>query len=144
MSRTKGKAGAFGSGNVFPGVNRNASSFGGFSSPSSGSGLSYLTEPPDFSSISDANVGVSFKNLLKKDATTKTKALEELVASVQASPYDKNGGAEEAVLEAWVRCSCAWVVILDQMVMLVIGPNIPSHFNRQRPARPGTLSHSAV
>ncbi|KAG7124989.1 E3 ubiquitin-protein ligase listerin like [Verticillium longisporum] len=70
---------------------------------STGSGLSYLTEPPDFSSISDANVGVAFKNLLKKDATTKTKALEELVAYVRAHPHEQHGGAEEAILEAWVQ-----------------------------------------
>lgn len=77
--------------------------FGAFSSASSGSKLSYLTEPPDFSAISDANVVVSFKNLLKKDATTKTKALEDLLAYVDAHPYEQNGGTEEPVLEAWVR-----------------------------------------
>ena len=60
-------------------------------------------EPPDLSSISDANVVVSFKNLLKKDATTKAKALDDLVAYVEAHPYEQDGGAEEAVLEAWVR-----------------------------------------
>ncbi|KAI0158402.1 hypothetical protein BJ166DRAFT_527384 [Pestalotiopsis sp. NC0098] len=77
--------------------------FGAFSSASSGSKLSYLTEPPDYTSISDANVVVSFKNLLKKDATTKSKALEELLAYVEAHPYEQNGGVEEAVLEAWVQ-----------------------------------------
>ncbi|OLN95839.1 E3 ubiquitin-protein ligase listerin [Colletotrichum chlorophyti] len=80
-----------------------ARGFGGFSSTSSGNGLSYLAEPPDLSSISDANVVVSFKNALKKDATTKAKALEELLAYVQAHPFEKDGGTEEAVLEAWVQ-----------------------------------------
>lgn len=80
------------------------SGFGGFSTPSSGGrGLSYLSDPPDYSSISDANVVVSFKNLLKKDSTTKTKALEDLVAYVQAHPYDQDGGVEEPVLKAWVK-----------------------------------------
>ncbi|TEA14345.1 E3 ubiquitin-protein ligase listerin [Colletotrichum sidae] len=76
--------------------------FGGFSS-SAGSGLSYLSEPPDLAPITDANVVVCFKNALKKDATTKAKALEELLAYVQAHPYEKDGGTEEAVLEAWVQ-----------------------------------------
>ncbi|KAF9874762.1 hypothetical protein CkaCkLH20_07899 [Colletotrichum karsti] len=100
MSRAFGKgarsAGAKGFGSPARG------GFGGFSS-SNNNGLSYLTEPPDLSSISDANVVVSFKNTLKKDATTKAKALEELLAYVQAHPYENNGGTEEAVLEAWVQ-----------------------------------------
>ncbi|KAI1760988.1 hypothetical protein GGR53DRAFT_507201 [Hypoxylon sp. FL1150] len=80
-----------------------ASSFGAFSTTSRGTDLSYLAEPPDLSSVSDANVVVSLKNLQKKDATTKAKALEELVTYVQAHPYEQNGGTEEAVLEAWVQ-----------------------------------------
>ncbi|KAI0021290.1 hypothetical protein F4780DRAFT_738909 [Xylariomycetidae sp. FL0641] len=80
-----------------------SSSFGAFSSSSSGTDLSYLAEPPDFSSISDANVVVLLKNLQKKDATTKAKALEELVSYVQAHPFEKDGGTEEPVLEAWVQ-----------------------------------------
>lgn len=81
------------------------STFSTFSNTSKGTDLSYLTEPPDLSSISDANVVVSLKNLQKKDATTKAKALEELVAYVQAHPHERDGGAEEPVLEAWVRAS---------------------------------------
>ncbi|KAH6658918.1 hypothetical protein BKA67DRAFT_665755 [Truncatella angustata] len=77
--------------------------FGAFSSASSGSKLSYLTEPPDLSAISDANAVVSFKNLLKKDPTTKTKALEDLLTYVEAHPHQQNGGTEDAVLEAWVQ-----------------------------------------
>ncbi|KAI0478868.1 hypothetical protein GGR56DRAFT_632310 [Xylariaceae sp. FL0804] len=80
-----------------------SSSLGGFSTAASGTNLSYLAEPPDFSSISDANIVVALKNLLKKDATTKAKALEELVAYAQTHPYDDNGGPEEPVLEAWVQ-----------------------------------------
>lgn len=82
--------------------------FGAFSSGSSGSKLSYLAEPPDFSTISDANAVVSFKNLLKKDATTKTKALEDLLTYVDAHPYEQDGGTEEPALEAWVRSSNAF------------------------------------
>ncbi|KAI1775141.1 hypothetical protein F4818DRAFT_62846 [Hypoxylon cercidicola] len=80
-----------------------ASSFGAFSTASRGTDLSYLAEPPDLSSVSDSNVVVSLKNLQKKDATTKAKALEELVTYVQAHPYEQDGGTEEPILEAWVQ-----------------------------------------
>jgi len=80
--------------------------FGGFGSASPSSTLSYLTSPPDLSSISDANVVVCFKNLSKKDGTTKSKALEDLRTYVQAHTYEHDGGPEDAVLDAWVgRCS---------------------------------------
>ncbi|EEY15001.1 Zfp294 protein [Verticillium alfalfae VaMs.102] len=104
MSRAQGRSSRFPGASAFASSSHpGTSGFGGFSSTQTGSGLSYLTEPPDFSSISDANVGVAFKNLLKKDATTKTKALEELVAYVRAHPHEQHGGPEEAILEAWVQ-----------------------------------------
>ncbi|KAG9969335.1 hypothetical protein KCU78_g24036, partial [Aureobasidium melanogenum] len=49
--------------------------------------------------ISDPNVGVAFKNLTKKDSTTKAKALEELQQYVSAPDQQ----IEDAVLEAWVK-----------------------------------------
>lgn len=80
------------------------SGFGGFSTPFAGAGsLSYLSEDPDFSLISDSNIVVSFKNLLKKDNTTKSKALADLIQYTQTHPTDQDGGIEEAVLETWVR-----------------------------------------
>ncbi|KAG8167355.1 hypothetical protein KVR01_003044 [Diaporthe batatas] len=80
------------------------SGFGGFSSYSTNSGsLSYLSEDPDLSSLSDPNIVVSFKNLLKKDNTTKSKALADLIQYTQAHPNETDGGVEEAILEAWVR-----------------------------------------
>jgi E3 ubiquitin-protein ligase listerin len=81
---------------------------GGFGSGSaaSSSSLSYLTQPPDFTSISDPNVVVAFKNLLKKDATTKTRALEDLRAYVRTHPYVQDNGVEEPILETWVRPLC--------------------------------------
>ncbi|CAM1503221.1 Fc.00g079970.m01.CDS01 [Cosmosporella sp. VM-42] len=95
MKRSQGKpaarAPAFGGG------------FGGFGSAAAGSSLSYLAEPPSFSAVSDPNVVVSLKNVLKKDSTTKAKALEDLLTHVQAHPYDKDGGVEEAVLEVWAQ-----------------------------------------
>ena len=73
------------------------SGFGAISS----SLLSYVYEPPDLSELSEPNVGVAFKNLQKKDGTTKAKALEDLQAYV--SPVQAEGvGVEEAILEAWV------------------------------------------
>ena len=65
------------------------------------SNLSYLAEPPDFSTINRADVRVAFKNLLKKDAITKSKALEELQGYIQSLDPNKEQ-VEDAVLEAWV------------------------------------------
>ena len=80
-----------------------ATGFGGFGSTTAGSTISYLVEPPDLSAISDANVVVAFKNLSKKDGTTKAKALDDLRSYVQAHPFEQDAGTEEAVLGAWVR-----------------------------------------
>lgn len=78
-------------------------SFGGFGSPvafqTTASPLSYVTELPDLSAISEPMVVVAFKNLSKRDSVTKAKALEEL------QDYLSQGvesGVEIAVLEAWV------------------------------------------
>lgn len=70
-----------------------SSAFGGSVSP-----LSYVAEPPDLSSISDPNVVVYFRNLSKKDSTTKAKALEDIHGCISAL----QGPVEDAVLEAWV------------------------------------------
>lgn len=61
--------------------------------------LSYIQEAPDYSEISDPNVVVAFKNLSKRDATTKAKALEDLLASTSAP----EATVEEGFLQAWVR-----------------------------------------
>ncbi|KAJ8061848.1 hypothetical protein OCU04_009640 [Sclerotinia nivalis] len=74
----------------------------GFGFTTASTRLSYLAEPSNLSFISDANVVVSFKNLSKKDGTTKSKALEDLRTFVQNQPNEQ-GGIEEAVLEAWVN-----------------------------------------
>jgi len=88
-SSSRAALGAFGSGFG----STSTSAFGATSSP-----LSYVTEPPDLSSISDPNVVVAFKNLSKKDSTTKAKALEDIQTYVSSL----SGQVEEAVLEAWV------------------------------------------
>lgn len=96
--------GAFGSdSNVFGGV------------PSSS--LSYVYEPPDLSGLSDLNVSVAFKNLQKKDSTTKSKALEELQNYTGALGKD---GVEETVLEAWVRFPRSFSVAVIVMNLLLL------------------------
>jgi hypothetical protein len=123
------------------------SSFGAFSSSASSANLSYLSEPPNLSSISDPNVVVSFKNLLKKDATTKSKALEDLITYTEAHPYGTEGGVEEPVLEAWVRSGCCISSpgIWDfSVTKYLIGSTVSSNINRQLPARARALSHAAA
>lgn len=66
----------------------------------SSSPLSYVYEPPDLTSISEPNIIVAFKNLQKKDSTTKAKALDDLLKSL--SSHDSNDGVEDAILEGWV------------------------------------------
>ncbi|KAG6278972.1 hypothetical protein E4U47_004466 [Claviceps purpurea] len=75
----------------------------GFTSPASTGSLSYLAEPPSFAAISDPNVVVSLKNILKKDSTTKSKGLEDLVHYAQSHPFEQNGGVEEALLDVWTK-----------------------------------------
>lgn len=81
---------------------RAAGGFGAFSNSAFASGhsstLSYIQETPDYSGVSDSNVVVAFKNLSKKDGTTKAKALEDLSTYVTLN----NKEIEESVLEAWV------------------------------------------
>ncbi len=71
--------------------------FGGVTASS----LSYVYEPQALTGVSDPNVIVAFKNVQKKDGTTKSKALEDLQNYVQNLDGKQ---VEEGVLEAWV-CS---------------------------------------
>lgn len=96
-SSSRAAAGGFGG---FP------SAFGGFSTASTShtqttSSLSYVAEPPDLTRISEPNLVVAFKNLSKKDDTTKTKALEEIKEAV-VKLGNRSDELEEGVLEAWV------------------------------------------
>ena len=68
----------------------------------SSSPLSYVYEPPDLSRIEDPSIVILFKNVQKKDATTKAKALEELQSLVQNLATGKTG-LGEGILGAWVR-----------------------------------------
>ena len=82
---------------------RAGNTFGGFGSSGFGTGqssvLSFVQEPPDYSSINDANTVVSLKNLSKKDSTTKAKALEDLQSYVGQSETE----ISEPFLEVWVK-----------------------------------------
>ena len=89
-----------------PGPAADGAAFGGASRSTalgavSSSPLSYAHEPLDLTALSDPNVGVSFKNLQKKDATTKAKALEDLQANI-SSLESEQSMLEEAILETWV------------------------------------------
>ena len=90
---SSGKAGAAGFG----------SGFGFGSGLNSTSTLSYAAEPPDLTLISDANIVVIFKNLAKKDGTTKTKALEELQIHIQSLKSHQQE-VEDPIIHAWTKC----------------------------------------
>lgn len=68
------------------------------------SALTYITEPPDLSRISDQQLVIAFKNLLKKDEITRTKALEELKEHILLVER-KHGTLDDGFLEAWVCTS---------------------------------------
>lgn len=79
----------------------------GFGSPSSANGfqtapssLSYITEQPDLSLISNPHLVVTLRNLGKKDGTTKAKALEELQEHVNSIASGEP--LDAGLLEAWI------------------------------------------
>ncbi|KAG2415147.1 hypothetical protein HFD88_006338 [Aspergillus terreus] len=93
-SSSRAAAGAFGS-------------FGGFSGSTSASGrepssLTYVTEPPDLSRLSEPQLAITFKNFLKKDEVTRTKALDDLRSFVSAVE-SRSGTLDDGFLEAWDR-----------------------------------------
>ena len=52
--------------------------------------------------LPDPNLIVAFKNIQKKDSTTKSKALEDIQGHVEILK-NKQAGFDEALLETWVR-----------------------------------------
>ena len=110
-SSSRAASGAFGGDVAAFGRSAGAPAFGAVPS----SPLSYVYEPPDLSGFSDPNVGVAFKNLQKKDGTTKSKALEDLQTYV-SSLAAETGGVEEAMLTAWVGHPCReWALDLQHI-----------------------------
>jgi len=104
---------------------RAGTGFGGFGGVGFGSGqssvLSYIQEPLDYTGVSDSNTVVALKNLQKKDATTKSKALEDLETHVASS----NAEPEDGLLEAWVR-SYRLVAVAVDSDECTSGQTIPS------------------
>jgi len=104
---------------------RAAGGFGAFSSSAFGSTesstLSYIQEAPDYRAINDVNVVVAFKNLSKKDSTTKAKALEDIQAHIAQPGVE----IEDGFLEAWVRpfCTVDCTVYSDENG---VGQTVPS------------------
>ncbi|WEW54912.1 hypothetical protein PRK78_000339 [Emydomyces testavorans] len=95
-SSSRAASGAFGAG-----------SFGAFSQTNAEQGgvpstISYIFEPPDLSLLSQPQVVVAFKNLSKKDSTTKSKALEDLLDFVCDLDIQE-GQLENGFLEAWAK-----------------------------------------
>lgn len=80
--------------------------YGGFSGAFSSQGkepssLTYVAEPPDLSRISEAQLAIAFKNFLKKDEVTRTRALDDLRDHV-LSVESRSGTLDDGFLEAWV------------------------------------------
>lgn len=80
--------------------------FGGFSSAYSGQGrepssLTYVAEPPDLSRISEPQLAIAFKNFLKKDEVTRTKALDDLKDYI-STVESRSGTLDDGFLDAWV------------------------------------------
>ena len=72
--------------------------------------LSYFADLPNISSISNPHVVVFFRNLFKKDSTTKARALEDLQTYLGEHPQD----IEDPVLDAWVRLArCRGIVLTN-------------------------------
>lgn len=81
-------------------------SFGGFSGGLSSEGkepssLTYITPPPDLSRIAEQQLVIAFKNLLKKDDITRTKALEDLRDHI-SGVEGRKGTLDDGFLDAWV------------------------------------------
>ncbi|KAL9599220.1 MAG: hypothetical protein Q9219_004001 [cf. Caloplaca sp. 3 TL-2023] len=98
-SSSRASAGAFAAADNAPGAFNGAfkGSFGAIPP----SPLSYVYEPPDLSRISEPSIIVAFKNIQKKDSTTKAKALEELQKYITG--LDPKDGLDDAVPETWIK-----------------------------------------
>ncbi|KAJ6001447.1 hypothetical protein N7522_006674 [Penicillium canescens] len=101
-------------------------SFGGFSGGLSSQGkepsaLTYIAAPPDLSRIADQHLVIAFKNLLKKDDITRTKALEELRDHI--SKVEGNSGTlDDGFLDAWVKIYPRLSIDLSRRVRQIAHP----------------------
>ncbi|CCC11676.1 unnamed protein product [Sordaria macrospora k-hell] len=115
------KKGAFGSGG-----------FGAFSS--STASLSYVAPPPDLSSLPQ-DVIVPFKNLLKRDSTTKSKALEEILACVKKSDEPVDDSVIDLVKSAKKR--------IEKTLPKLVGPWVAGTFDKDKGVARAALAVSA-
>ncbi|KAI6244900.1 E3 ubiquitin-protein ligase listerin [Erysiphe necator] len=76
--------------------------FGGLAFNTTHSPLSYFAKAPDLSSIENPYVVVAFKNLTKKDESTRYRALLDLRAHLIAQAKEANG-LNDHIIEAWVN-----------------------------------------
>lgn len=128
-SSSRAQVGAFGSA-TFGGdaSSRNPSSFASTFGATPASQLSYVYEPPDLNAISDPTVVVAWKNLQKKDSTTKTRALDDLLAYVSKVEEDKQT-LEDGFLDAWVHLSNKQFAMGQRLT-----PVCRSSFSREHPS----------
>ncbi|KAJ5744861.1 hypothetical protein N7533_009731 [Penicillium manginii] len=129
-SSSRAAAGAFGS-------------FGGFSGNFGSDGrepsaLTYIAEPPDLSRISEQTLVISFKNLLKKDDITRTKALEELKEHV-LSVDSKKGTLHDGFLEAWGSISGLVGKRIAPHLPKVIGAWLAGLYDNDKPVHRAAL-----
>ncbi|OCT47255.1 C3HC4 type (RING finger) zinc finger containing protein [Cladophialophora carrionii] len=85
-------------GSFSPGPSFGAPGLAGFRTAPSP--LSYIAEQPELSTITDANLVVTLRNLGKKDSTTKAKALEDLQDYVGS--LGSGEAIETGLLDAWI------------------------------------------
>lgn len=114
-----------------------AAGFGGFGAFSfsgegrSPSALPYVAEPPDLSRISEPQLVVAFKNVLKKDEITRAKALDDLKEHVAGAEIDRGAVLDDGFLEAWVCTVLLGIDISDgdRSLFLFPGQNISEGLN---------------
>lgn len=62
--------------------------------------LNYFTALPDPNHLHDGNATIIFKSLLKKDAITKEKSLNDLVKFID---NESSGGVEDLLIISWLQ-----------------------------------------
>ncbi|KAF4547461.1 E3 ubiquitin-protein ligase listerin-like protein [Elsinoe fawcettii] len=113
-----------------------AGGFGTSAFASQSSPLSHVYEPPNFSTISDPNVVVQLKNLMKKDGKTKSRALEDLISHVTASKTDIEEGLFTAYIKLYPRLSIDAERRVRQLSHVLIGHIVAKCGKRVAPQLP--------
>ncbi|THD00457.1 hypothetical protein EYZ11_000021 [Aspergillus tanneri] len=127
-SSSRAAAGAFGT-------------FGGFSGSFSTEGkepssLTFVSEPPDLSRISEAQIAIAFKNFLKKDEVTRTRSLDDLNDHVSGIE-SQNGTLDDGFLEAWAHCMAGKRIA--RFLPKAVGPWLAGIYDNDRPVHLSAL-----